>query len=175
MTTTTDGTRTIGGTNWAQDGMSAIWTSPAVTGRERDLLRASVWTSGGTVALQLQIGRRDIDDDEPDDDLSVPRDRPPRRGGHSRTRRHLRHGPRQDQRRPAMTRQRTVDLVIPGSIRRVHVEYDFEIFEYQCGRCGHRGETRSECRTSRCKSCNRTCVLSQAADAGENVTPRRGR
>jgi hypothetical protein len=61
------------------------------------------------------------------------------------------------------------DVIIPGSIRVEHIVTE-TLITIRCGRCGHEfDDARAECRTSRCKRCNRVCRLDQAAEVGGNV------
>lgn len=62
------------------------------------------------------------------------------------------------------------DLIVPGSIRTEHIEFDFTYVTARCGRCGHEQETRAQSRTSTCKACGRTMRLAPAP-AARNVTP----
>ena len=69
-----------------------------------------------------------------------------------------------------MGRPRITDVVLAGSARVQHTEYDTTYITFRCGRCGHEQETWAEHRTSHCKRCGRSCQLHRAA-TGENVTP----
>jgi transcription elongation factor Elf1 len=73
-----------------------------------------------------------------------------------------------------MGRPRVIDVVLAGSVRVEHTEYDTTYITFRCGRCGHEQETFAGHRTSHCKRCRRSCQLDTAA-TGENVTPLRKR
>ena len=66
------------------------------------------------------------------------------------------------------------DVILPGSIRTEPVIWETVLVTLRCGRCGHEFDARAECRTSRCKRCERVCRLDTAA-AAANVTPIRRR
>jgi hypothetical protein len=67
------------------------------------------------------------------------------------------------------------DLIVPGSARTEHIEYDWHLITIRCGGCGHEQETGAESRTSTCKACGRTIRLDHQAAAGQNVVPLRAR
>ena len=68
-----------------------------------------------------------------------------------------------------MTRPPARDTVVPGSARIVIIEYT--LVTVRCGGCGHEQEARATSKTTRCKSCDRTCRLN--AETAPNVHPLR--
>lgn len=66
---------------------------------------------------------------------------------------------------------RIADVVVPGSLRtEVRAQSYVTV---RCGKCGHEFEARAECKTTRCKECNRTCRLDSPAGSALNVIPLR--
>jgi hypothetical protein len=72
-----------------------------------------------------------------------------------------------------VTRPHALDLIVPGSARNVTVHEEYTLVTVRCGRCGHEQEARAESNTTRCTACRRTCRLTFAAPAAENVIPLR--
>ena len=70
-----------------------------------------------------------------------------------------------------MTRPPARDTIVANSARLVTVHEEYTLVTVECGRCGHRQEARAESKTTRCKSCDRTCRL--LPTAVPNVFPHR--
>lgn len=67
------------------------------------------------------------------------------------------------------------DVIVPGSVRTKVIHWECLVVTLMCGRCGSEFEARAECKTARCKQCNRVCRLDKAPEMGPNVISLRKR